>query len=288
LREKRKNPFAITAKDLEEIKMYHDNPRLHVFEQIEKNMFEKPFGELIIGKKETVSALGRDFIEDLFKKVYSPENYIVTVVGGVDFEKVCEYLEKNFEPKEKKSDVIDIKKKNSETVEERPGIDQAHLVFAIHGPLLGSKEHDVLEVLDAYLANGMSSKLFLEIREKRGLAYAVKSSIDSEKNYCIYSIYVGTTKEAVEEVKGLILQGFKNVENMTEKDLEEAKERLIGLRKVLSEESSNVMNNLMFYELAGDVEDYYKYEEKIRAISLNDVKELARINGYSIASIVPK
>jgi len=273
---------------LEEIKMYHDNPRMCVSEQIEKNMFEKPFGDLIIGNKESVSSLERDFVASYFKKMYSPENFIVTIVGDADFEKVCDYMEKNFKSGGKKLEIKKIKTKNKETTEERPGIDQAHLIFAIHAPLMGSKEFYALEVLDAYLANGMSSRLFLEIREKRGLAYAVKSSVSAEKNYSVYSIYVGTTKEAINEVKKIILEEFENVKNMTEKDFEEAKERVIGLRKVSSEESSEVMNELMYSEFIGNAEEYYKHEEKIKKVKLEDVKKLAKIKSFSSAAIIPK
>jgi len=275
---------------LEEIKMYHDAPSMHVFEQIEKNMFEKPFGELIIGNKETVSAIDRDFVAEYFKKMYSPENYIVTIVGSCDLDKVCQFLEENFSRENKQQEIIPVKKKNSHSVEERPGIDQAHLVFAMHAPLPQESNHHVLEVLDAYLASGMSSRLFLEIREKRGLAYAVQSNIDSEKNYSVYRIYVGTMKEAIEEVKKLIIQEFQNIEKMTQTNLEESKQRVIGLKKVTSEESSSVMNELMFNELSGSAEDYYKYEEKIKTVTLDQVKSLASslIKEYSTAAIVPK
>jgi predicted Zn-dependent peptidase len=273
---------------LEEIKMYHDNPQYAVGEQIEKNLFEKPFGELIIGNKESVSKLSRDFVAEYFKKVYSPENYIVTIVGNADFEKVCVYLEKNFAREGKKPRILEIKKKNKESLEKRSGIDQAHLVFAIHAPLMGTKDYAILEVLDAYLASGMSSKLFLKIREEKGLAYVIKSSIAGEKNYSVYSIYVGTTKEALSEVKKIILEEFENVKNMTERDLKESKERLIGLKKVSSEESANVMNELIFYELVGNAEDYYKHEEEIKKVKLEDVKKLAKIKEFSSAAIVPK
>jgi predicted Zn-dependent peptidase len=275
---------------LEEIKMYHDDPRRNVMEQIEKNMYESPFGELVIGKKETVSGLERDFVEKYYYEAYSPENYIVTIVGQADLDKVCEYLEKNFTPKNKTQKHITIKKKNSETTEERAGVDQANFIFAVHAPLPSNQKHHVLEVLDCYLANGMSSRLFLEIREKRGLAYAVKSGVDAEKDYSFYFIYVGTTKEAVLEVKKLIIEEFKNINEMTEKDLQEAKERIIGLKKVLSEESSNVMNELMFHELNNDVADYYKSESKINAVTLEQVKELSKelVKEYSSAAIVPK
>jgi len=259
-------------------------------EVIEENLYEKPLGEGIIGSKETVSALTRDFVASYFKEKYSPENYFITIVGNADLDKVCEYLEKNFQKENKKTEAIPVIKKNAEAIEERPGIDQAHFVFAIHAPPATDKHRYTLEVLDAYLANGMSSKLFLEIREKRGLAYAVKSSINTEKNYSYYSIYVGTTKPAVDQVKKLIIEGFQNVvTDMTEKDLEESKERLIGLRKVSSEESINVMNELLFAEIStGNPEEYYNYESEIQKVTLEEVKKLAKIDAYSTAAIVPE
>lgn len=273
---------------LEEIKMYHDDPRLSVGDQIETNLFEKPFGDRIIGNEKTVSALKRDFVAEYFKKNYSPENYIVSIVGDADFEKVCEYLEKNFKRAGGKSELISIKKKVEDSFEERQGIDQAHLVFAFHTPLMGTKEFFALEVLDAYLANGMSSRLFLKIREEKGLAYVVKSSINAEKSYSFYSVYVGTTKKAVPEVKKIILEELKGVKKMTEKDLQEAKERVIGLRKVGSEEGLNVMSELMFYELVGDARDYYKHDEEIAKVSLADVTKFADVKEHSFAVIAPK
>ncbi len=276
---------------LEEIKMYHDMPQRYVYEKIEENLFESPLGMGIAGTKETVSSLSRDFVYDYFKEKYSPEHYIVTIVGNADLDKVCEYLEKSFSPENKSTSPQKIIKKNSDSVEERPGIDQSHFVLAMHAPKIDSGEFYTLEVLDAYLANGMSSRLFLEIREKRGLAYSVQSSISAEKNYSYYSIYAGTTKEAIPEVKRLIIEGFNEIEKMTDKDLEESKERLIGLKKVSTEESINVMNALLFSEIAtGKAESYYDYEKEVEKVSLVDVKKLAKelINEFSTAAIVPK
>ncbi len=276
---------------LEEIKMLHDDPRRHVHDKILENLYEKPFGDGIIGTKETVSSLTRDFVYKYFKKHYSPENLIVTIVGNADIKKVCEYLETKFEKGNMSLKSIETKKINKDSTEERNGLDQAHFIFAVHAPLATDKNSYVLEVLDAYLANGMSSKLFLEIREKRGLAYSVSGSYDAEKHYAYYAIYVGTTKPAIPEVKKLIIQGFKDIENMSPKDLEEAKERLIGLRKVSSEESVTTMNELVFQELStGDANDYYNHEPMIKQVTLEQVKELAKelIKKHSTAAIVPK
>jgi len=273
---------------LEEIKVYRDNPMTYVQEQIEKNLYERPFGELVIGNNKTISSLKRDFVFDYFKENYSPENYIVTIVGNADFEKICNYLENLFKKGGKTPKILEIKKKNEESFEERAGIDQAHVVFAFHAPLQGTKEFHALEVLDAYLANGMSSRLFLKIREEKGLAYTVRGSLNAEKSYSFYSVYVGTTKEAIPEVKKIILEELKKVKEMTEKDLREAKERVIGLKKVGAEESLNVMNELVFAELVGSAEDYYKYEEKINEVGLDDVKKFADIKDFSFAVVAPK
>jgi len=275
---------------IEEIKMYHDDPRKCVFEQIEKNLYEKPFGELIIGNVKSVSALSRDKVVETFKENYFSGNFFVTIVGNGDFDKICNYIEKNFNGKKVAIKAKEIKKKNSETVEERGGVDQANFILAMHAPLPNTKEFYALQLLNSYLADGMSSRLFLEIREKRGLAYTVSGNIRPGKNYCYYSIYAGTTKEAVNEVKKIILEEFDKIKNIKEKDLEEAKETLIGLKKINSEESANVMNELLFYELFGKAEGYYKFEEEIKKIRLEEVKKLASeiIKNYSSAAIVPK
>lgn len=275
---------------LEEIKMIHDDPARAVSDKVLANLYEAPFGEGIIGSEKTVSSLERDFVIKYYQDKYNHSDYDIIIVGNADFEKICSYLEKNFEKIERKIENVVLKKKNGESVEEREGIDQTHFIFAMHAPLVNDKDYVVLEVLDAYLASGMSSRLFLEIRENKGLAYAVISSIEAEKNYSIYEIYTGTKKEAIPEIKKIILDEFKKIDKMTEKNLEEAKERLIGLKKVSSEESARVMTELIFAEMNNAVDNYYKYEENVRKVTLAQVKKLASeiIKTYSTAAIVPK
>lgn len=275
---------------LEEIKMYHDDPASDVFNELESNLFKSPFGENIIGNEKSVSSLERDFVYDIFKNNYNPANYIVSIVGDIDFRKACEFLEKKFKANDKVPKQIEIVKENAETSEERNGIDQAHFVIGFHAPLPSQKEHYVLKVMNAYLAYGMSSKLFNEIREKRGLAYVVKGIIQAEKNYSYYALYVGAKKENLSEIKSIILKEIKGLSEMKEDELKEAKETIKGLRKISKEESSNVMEALMYSELAGKAEDYYEFEKRIDSVKLADIKKLAKkmAEQYSSAAIVPK
>ncbi|MEK6928455.1 MAG: pitrilysin family protein [Nanoarchaeota archaeon] len=275
---------------LEEIKMGHDEPQRDVYDNILENLYEKPFGEGVIGRQETIQELKRDFVFDYFKKAYSPENYIISIVGDADFEEVCAYIEKNFEKREAKIAEKEIKKINKESAEEREGIDQAHFIFGVHAPLRTDENYSALEALNAYLAEGMSSKLFLKIREEKGLAYAIRGSIETEKNYSWYGIYVGTMKDAIPEVKKIILEELEKMQEMNEKELEEVKIQLIGLRKISNEESTKVMVDLLFAELAEKADRYYEYENRIKKVRLEDVKKLAKtfIEKYSTAVIVPK
>lgn len=275
---------------IEEIKMFHDDPEKRAYELLESSLYEKPFGEGIIGSAETVKSLSREKIINIFKENYAPENFIVTIVGKADFKKICEKLEKDFKPSKKSYSHIKIKLKNENKTEEREGIDQAQLLIGMHAPQEDEKQK-ALEILNAYLAGGLSSKLFLEIRENHGLAYTVRGSIEREKNYSYYSIYAGTTPEALEKVKNLVIEGFKNVEKMSDKELEESKQRLIGIRRVATEESLNAMQRLIFEEIStGKAENYYNYDEKINSITLSQVKQIAKeiIKNYSVAILKPK
>ncbi len=275
---------------IEEIKMYRDDPERRVYELLEKALYEKPFGEGIIGSPETVKALSREKIIEIFKEKYSPENFIVTVVGNADINYIIERLESEFAPLGKKYTPLKIIKKNEDITESRKDISQAQLIVGMHVPLKDLEQYS-LEVLNAYLAGGMSSKLFLEIREKHGLAYTVRGNIEREKNFSLYSIYAGTTKEAVDKVKDMIIQGLREVEKISEKEVEESKERLIGLRKIASEESISVMQKLIFSEIANEKsEDFYNYESKIRKVSLEDVKLIAKelLKNYSVVKLIPE
>ena len=275
---------------LEEIKMFHDDPERHAYELIESAMYEKPFGEGILGSAKTVAALTREKIMHVFNEKYSPENFVVTIVGKADIDKICRKLEADFSPKNKKYGAVRINQKNQHVTEERAGIDQAQFVWATHTSL-DEKQRYALEILSIYLAGGMSSKLWLEIREKHGLAYNVRGSIEREKNYSYFSIYAGTTKEAVSKVKDLIIKGIQDVEKMTEQELAEAKQRLTGLRRVATEESINTMQKLIFTEIStGNAEEYYNYEKEIGKVTLAQVKALSKdlLRNYSTATIVPK
>jgi len=272
---------------LEEIKMYHDNPSFHVLEKIKEMLYGSPFGMSIAGSYETVSGLTRNRVVDLFNSIYSTNNIIFSVVGNTSWEEVLIEAEK-FPKKTSIINSIPINLKNGECVEKRKGIDQAHEVLGFHMPKLGDKNRYAAQVFENILGGGMSSRLFQEIREKRGLCYAVKSSLEQSKDYSYMMIYVGTVKEKINQVKELALKEIKKLNSLKQRDLSEAKERLIGLRQVSKEKCDSTMIELLQEEIGGDASEYYDYEEKINSVNLKSVQELSKFKEYSFVALVPE
>jgi predicted Zn-dependent peptidase len=133
----------------------------------------------------------------------------------------------------------------------------------------------------------MSSRLFQEVREKRGLCYAVKSNLEQSKDYSYEIIYVGTTKDKIQEVKKIVLKEVKMLKDLKLSDLNESKERLIGLREISKERADSTMFDLLQEELGGNANKYYEYEENIAKVKLKDVQELSKLKGNSFVALVP-
>jgi len=264
------------------MKMYQDNPRMHVFEKVKELLYDGDFSMSIIGTKESMDNNDCKKLKEFFNRIYSPENMILVVVGDSNFDKICDFAERNFEKKKGELTFPEIKLSNGELIEKRKGIDQANLIFARHAKLPGDDLHYAEDVLITLLAGGMSSRLFSEIREKRNLAYAVKGMYEGEKDYAYSLVYVGTTPSNVSKVKELILKEFEKVsKDLDEKELDEVKEQIIGNHLIYQEDSHNVVTNLLIEEIKGDAKELDDYENKIRAVKLEDVKELAKVKDYS-------
>ncbi|MEK6914428.1 MAG: pitrilysin family protein [Nanoarchaeota archaeon] len=272
---------------LEEIKMYNDNPSTFVLEKIKEKLYKGSFSMSIAGTIKTVSSLSRKKIIDLHNSVYTSNNIIFSVVGGVNWEDVL--MEAKKFPK--KSNIIkdlNIIKNNGTKIYKRKGIDQANEVIGFHMPKLNDQNRYAAEIFDGVLGGGMSSRLFQEIREKRGLCYAIKSNLEQSKNYAYEFIYVGTTKDKIKEVKELVLIEIKKLSRLNQSDLNEAKERLIGLRKINKERSDSTMFDLLQEEIGRDANNYYNYEDNISKVKLNDVRLLSKLKGYSFVALVPE
>jgi predicted Zn-dependent peptidase len=153
--------------------------------------------------------------------------------------------------------------------------------------LLGDKNRYSAEIFDSLLGGGMSSRLFQEIREKRGLCYAIKTHLEQSKDYSYLMIYAGTVKDKINEIKELALKEIKKLNELKPAELEEEKERLIGSKQVNQEKCDSTMVELLQEEIGGNAENYYKYEEEISKVKLKDIKDLSKIKAYSFVALLP-
>lgn len=275
---------------LEEINMYHDTPMRHVFEELNKLMFEKPFGLPALGTKDTLLPIKKEDLLKKYKENYFTENFILTVVGDADFKEIVKLAEKYFEKTSKKANPPPIipRKKTGNFEHSRPALDQAHLAFGFHFPSLAEKERYASEVFSAIFAEGSASKIYQEVREKRGLAYAVVGAIDQETNYGQELVYIGTLKEKISEIKKIILNELEKMQSVSQELLEKTKQKLASLRDLEREDSRNVLNDLLFEEVSGNAEEYYSYSEKISKVKIEEIRKFSNIKEHSFVSLVPK
>tara|TARA_Y100000310_G_C20684849_1_gene818319 strand:+ start:2076 stop:3266 length:1191 start_codon:yes stop_codon:yes gene_type:complete len=272
----------------EEIKMYNDEPRAHSIEKIKENLYEKPFGMFIAGTEKNIRSMNRKQLLDNHRKIYVPENSVLAVVGNNNFDEVVKFTEKFcIERRGEKQEIPKIEFQNLKEEEKRKNLQQANVVLGFHFPTSSEKEKYAAEVFSTILGFGMSSKLFTEVREKRGLVYAVKTDLDLGDSYGYMLIYAGTEKSKVDEVIDICLKEFHEMKKLTKKELEEGKEQIIGNYNVSLEGSNETALNLILEEVSDKAENFYKYAENVNKVSLADIKKLAEKIEYSSFVLSP-
>jgi predicted Zn-dependent peptidase len=275
----------------EEIKMRKDNPQIYTFDKIEGFLYDGTLGIPLIGTYDTMNSITREKIVEKFKQIYSPNNMILCIVGNADFKEIIDFAEKNFGNEKEKIPEQKFSLKNEEKIEKRNGLDQANLIFAYHVPLAGDKKCYSAKVLGVLMAEGMSSILFSEIREKRNLAYSIRGGSEINKRFAYNLIYAGTMKKNVGIVKKIILEEFKKVaDSITEKELNQVKEQIVGNYHISIDDSQDQMMSLLHSEISTNAEDFYEFEKNIMAVKIEDVKKIAEeaVKNHSFFALVPE
>ncbi len=273
---------------IQEINMIHDQPKQFLFDKMKEISYKEPFKWPILGFKENILKFKRDTFLGWHNRFYNPNNLVISVVGNADFSNIIKISEKLFKKSSSEEmPPLNLVPRNSNFIEKREHIDQAHLGFLFHMPNLRDKGRYGCDVMNAILGAGMSSRLFQEIREKRGLAYTIKSFVEQERDYGHCLIYAGVEKPNLKKTKELILRELKGMKNITAREIEQAKEQCIGRWQVESEQSEGAAIQLFMQEMATKAEEIYEYPEKIGSVKIGDVKALMKLKGLSQGMIVP-
>lgn len=217
---------------LEEIDMYEDSPEELVNDLIAETVWKDSLGYPILGSRKNIEEITREKILDYKNKNYTYNRMVISVAGNFNEKELLKYLNKYFnkEMKEKSEIIYQTNKFQSGSIIRNKEIEQAHICIAYPG--LKSRDDLVYPMLalNLVLGGGMSSKLFQEIREKRGLAYSVFSYTSSYMEEGLFSIYAGCNPKNEKKVINIIDSQIEKIINkgLTKKEIENAKQQLKG------------------------------------------------------------
>jgi len=268
---------------IEELNMYLDNPSRHVGDLWDKLLYKnQPAGWLILGEKETIRKMTRtDFINYL-KSHYSSHNTVIAAAGNINRDvknKIQNYFEAiNVVSSPKKNKVIE-KQKRPETLIHYKKTDQTHLVLGVRGYDIFHSDKYVLNILSIILGGSMSSRLWIKIREREGLAYYVRTGIDAATDTGYLYTRAGIDNNRVDRAIQIILENYQLIRDkkVDKEELRKAKDFIKG-RTILAMEESDEQAG--FYAGQELIENrILTLEEKfakIEAVTANDIQRVAK------------
>lgn len=230
---------------LQELNMYEDTPMRSVSDVFENLLYGKsPLGRDIIGYKKTIKAFQRKDFINYMKRFYTANNSVVCIAGKFNEKEIMNQIKKYFSkvktdglPAPKK---ITEKQSNPEIKIKHKKTDQTHLVLGVRAYDYNHKDRFALSVLAVILGGNMSSRLFIEVRERRGLAYSVKTGVEAFSDCGYFATQAGVEHKNLEKTVEIILKEYKKIasEKVGEKELQKAKDYING-KSVMNFESSD-------------------------------------------------
>ena len=275
---------------LEEIAMRDDDPSDLIHDLfLERYYGDTPLGRPILGTVESIKGMDRSTVFNYYQKRYQPEDLVVAVAGNIKHKNVVAMVEDALS----KDDFLDQPKKNYK-VRSSPKIkvpgkgkvtllnrktEQAHIVYGVSGVARDDKRRFALSILSSALGGGMSSRLFQEIREKRGLAYSTYAYSQQFAGSGVLSFYVGCKPEKAEESIKIIQSILHDVADngLTQEEISRAKGAVSGSLVLSQEDTGSRMSRIGKSELVyGQVMSFDQILQEIADVTPEQIKEIAR------------
>jgi len=266
---------------LEEIKMYDDSPDEVVHDLFTRTMWKgSHLGEPTIGYAHTVSSFTRDDLKRHMQVHYAPTAVVVAVAGNIEHESIVDLFTRAFDGFEGQAQlpVPDRPAATPSIIFKYKDVEQAYVCLGTSGLSTRDDRRYVLSVLDTILGGGMSSRLFQEIREKRGLAYSVYSFQQAYREAGLFGIYAGTSPEKARECVELVIDQCEGLasKGVGPDELHLAKEHMKGNLTLALESTSSRMIRLGRNEFSwGRQVTTEEIEQRIDAVTLEDVAHMA-------------
>ena len=264
---------------LEEIHMRDDTPEDLVHDIFTDAMFpDHPIGREVIGSPATIGAMTRDDIASFHAEHYHPSNVVIAAAGNLDHDELVTFVEKGLAAdagaRPAREPYAGDPPPRSLAVLERT-TEQAHVVLGMRALRRDDPDRYALTVVDQVLGGGMSSRLFQEVREQRGLAYSVYSYRSAFQETGALAVSAGTSPERVDELLGVVdaqLERLVADGGVSDRELDAAKGHLRGSLALSLESSSSRMHRLGRSELTlGEVPTLDELVEKVEGVTPADV-----------------
>ena len=263
---------------LEEIYMYEDSPEDLVHDLISSAYFgSHRLGQPILGSIENLNRFTRDEMLDFFKRFYTPDNLVIALAGNFNENDLIPLIEKYFGDWDRSyAERVQYSSfdSNKKFTFKRKDIEQVHLCIGGPGVQLGSDRAYPMLVFNNLFGGGMSSRLFQEIREERGLAYSVFSYPSSYLNAGLFTIYAGMKPEQTITVASLIREEIEKIKSkgISQEEFQKAKEQLkgnyiLGLESTSSRMTAIGRSQLLLKKITSPTEIL----NKIDNVSISDV-----------------
>ncbi len=255
---------------LEELKMEVDNPEYLLHEIFSSNFWkDHPLGKPILGTKETIKRFDRQMIHKYYRRYYSPSNILITAAGNLSHDRLVDLAREHFD------DLRAAAKLNPDpppvpharlVFRNKSSLEQTHLYLGVPAYPFPHPLRFACYALNTVLGGGMSSRLFQNIREKQGLAYAVYSELGMCSDTGCLAIYAGTSVESARRVIESIVKEFRELKEspVPAEELRRAKDHLKGSFMLGLESTSSRMGNLARQELY--FKRFFTLDEMIQSI----------------------
>ncbi len=267
---------------LEELKMDEDNPDYLLHETFSRGFWEgHSLARPIIGNTETINGFRREQLRSFFERTYNPSDLIVTAAGNLDHDVFTRLVEERFSglpSKPRRATDAAPATHPALLVHNKPSLEQTHLCVGLPAFGIADPRRYAGFVLNTLLGGGVSSRLFLKIREREGLAYSVFSDLSLFSDTGCLIVYAGTSLESVPRVIQYVAQEFRNLKNdlVPDEELRRAKDHLKGSLMLSMESTSSRMSNLARQEKSfGEFMTLDEVAGRVEAVTAQELRELA-------------
>ena len=272
---------------LEEIAMRDDDPSDLVHDLFAETLYgDTPVGRPILGTVDSITNMSRKQVNDYYKKKYLPENLVIAVAGNINHERVVErvskllgeFLDSSAKPAAlRPTTKIRAKGKGEIGLIYRKS-EQANILLGFPSIDRSDERRFALSVLTSALGGGMSSRLFQEVREKRGLAYSVYASMQQFAGSGILSLYAGCNPDKATEVTSIFRQVLSDLitSGLSDEELERAKGQVAGSMVLGQEDTGSRMVRIGKSELVyGEIKSMDEILSNVRTVDQSAISELA-------------